>query len=82
MCVPVCPVVPDYYGEDLNDGNKKCVGTCTLSYQYADPLTRTCVTHCNSAEGYFGNATSQRCYLKCPSGYGDPTSTNCVSVCP
>lgn len=78
MCVSVCPVVPDYFGEDINDGKRKCVAQCTLTSKYADPLTRTCVTKCNVTAGYFGYQPDRRCYLTCPTGYGNPTTTKCV----
>lgn len=46
-CVDVCPSNPDYYGQDLNDGNLTCVAVCNISGFFADPLTRTCVYQCN-----------------------------------
>lgn len=82
MCVQTCPVVPDYFGEDLNDGNRKCVPTCTLSSKYADPLTRTCVSLCNVTAGYYGYQLDKRCYLTCPLGYGNPTTSKCTAICP
>lgn len=78
MCVYTCPVIPDYYGEDLNDGNRKCVFECTLTSKYADPLSRTCVTYCNKSEGYFAYQPDRRCYLTCPTGYGNPYTSKCT----
>lgn len=46
-CVDKCPMVPDLYGQDLNDGNRTCVSTCEAGY-FADPITRTCVRKCDA----------------------------------
>lgn len=73
---------PDYFGEDLNDGKRKCVSQCTLTDVYADPITRTCIKQCYYAEGYFGYSTTRRCVLKCPVGYGNPVTKLCTSACP
>lgn len=66
----------------MNDGNKTCSLACNISGQFADPLTRLCVDKCNLTAGYFGNLGDKRCYLRCPSGYGNPVTGQCVSQCP
>ena len=81
-CVQVCPVVPDYFGEQINDGHRKCVSQCSKSSHFADPITRTCVEECNVDEGYFGYPSDRRCWLRCPTGYGNPVTTQCVDICP
>ena len=46
-------MIPDLYGQDLNDGNRTCELACDNGL-FADPLTRTCVPKCNIEEGYYG----------------------------
>jgi hypothetical protein len=81
-CVKVCPIDPDYFGEFVNDGHRKCVDECSKSSHFADPITRTCVEECNLEEGYFGYPTDGRCWLTCPTGYGNPFTIQCVDDCP
>ena len=61
-CVDQCPMIPDLFGQDLNDGNRTCVEECEEGL-FADPLTRTCVELCPFTEGYYGNNDDNRCVL-------------------
>lgn len=75
-------MIPDSYGQDLNDGNRTCVEVCEEGY-FADPLTRTCVHRCPTESGYFGDQDDNRCVLECELGtFADNTTGRCVSTCP
>jgi hypothetical protein len=58
------------------------VAACSVTGYFADPLTRTCVSICDSAQGLYGYQGDWRCYERCPSGYGNPLTSQCVAVCP
>ena len=60
-------MIPDLYGQDLNDGN---------------PLTRTCVQFCNITAGYYGDTSTWRCVLDCNTSFADSTTGKCVNTCP
>jgi hypothetical protein len=74
-------MIPDLYGQDLNDGNRTCVSSCNGSF-FADPLTRTCVQFCNITAGYYGDTSTWRCVLDCNTSFADSTTGKCVNTCP
>ena len=96
-CVPVCPTLPDYYGEGnvcvfacttaghyADSNGRLCVATCTNTstyIQYGDPRTGKCEKNCSY--GYWGDNSTKLCTLNCSAGsYADNTTGVCVKDCP
>jgi len=82
FCVVQCP--PGYFGDIT--GGYICVKTCSVSTQYANPVTRLCVVKTSCTSPYiYADDFSRQCVTLCPqsqSTFGDSTANYCNTSCP
>lgn len=62
--------------------NRHCVSTCTNS-NFADPLTKLCVSKCPASPPYYGYEGNWSCMKSCPDGFwANDETRKCVDTCP
>jgi len=83
QCVSTCPYNSTFW---LFGYQGNCIPSCPSGY-WGDPITKLCLTNCNSSSGYpykDGSSGINVCVQNCTHSnyYRDNTTFTCVLTCP